>query len=237
MHNDTVILVEHQEEVRAAFKKLLRESLFEVVDFNNSMSAIQWLKQNGKPKLLILEGNSSPLNGWQTLNYLDTEIGREYPVIMEIEPDTKTTDGRLLGFVTKPYTEETILTIARFLDSVWDCEVSQKRYSLGYLEILGGGNQSFIQESIKIFEDSVAMQLMHIQKALDNENLKEVRDIAHNIKPSFEMLSNKKGTRLCNVLAHTAKDGELSQMAMELKTEFEAVLAQITSDFTKSKIK
>ncbi|WP_419213460.1 Hpt domain-containing protein [Maribacter sp. X9] len=233
MGTKKIILVESQAEARNALKELLSKNSFEVIDFNNSMSAIQWIKQNGNPKLLILEEKCTPLNSLQTLDYLDLEIGRQYPCLIIGEPNTDTLKRKLISVLNRPFTDATILKINEFLDSCKKEMESEKKYSLSYLEKIGGGNYEFIEESIKIFKDSVASRLIEIQEQLDQKNVDEIRKIAHNIKPSFEMISNDKGTELCHLLANAEKYEALPQLVEELKKEFEDVNAQITADLIK----
>jgi CheY-like chemotaxis protein len=235
--NKYILIVAHQAGERAVLKELLNKSSYEVIDFGNSMAAIQWVKQNGNPLLLIIEAKSAPLNGLQTLDYLRTELAMEHPVLIVIDNkhESFVSDKKMQGYLTKPYTAESVLEIKDFLDKVPQTEenLSPRVYSLEYLEELGDGDRDIIIESLMIFKESVTLKMEEMQSKLASRNLEEVRKIAHNIKPSFAMLHNKKGKELCNTMMDTAKDLDIPKLVNELQLEFEMIQSQLAADFSK----
>ncbi len=237
MKNKFILIVADQAAERAALKELLNKSSYEVIDFGNSMAAIKWVKQNGNPLLLIIEAKSTPLNGLQTLDYLRTELASEHPVLIVIDNkhESFVSDKKMQGYITKPYTGESVLEIKDFLDKVPQSResLSPRVYSLEYLEELGDGNRDIIVESLMIFKESVTLQMEEMQSKLASRNLVEVRKIAHNIKPSFAMLHNKKGKELCNTIMDTAKDLDIPKLVSELQLEFEMIQGQLAVDFSK----
>ncbi|NKI26413.1 hypothetical protein HCG49_07550 [Arenibacter sp. 6A1] len=239
MDNKYIILIERQADERAILKKKLVESSFEVVDFDNSMSAIQWVMENGNPKLFILEELSSPLDGWQTLAYLRTELGVKSPVLITIETDTEITAKKSQGFLTKPYSDDTLVKIEEFLyndQNIKESEEFPKLYSLDYLDELSDGSLEFIMESLALFNDSISEKLTHLQEALDQQEFAEIRTIAHSIKPSFQMLLNDHGKELCQTMEFATKPEELKTLVEELKLEYNRIKKQIALDFPSAHI-
>lgn len=62
-------------------------------------------------------------------------------------------------------------------------------YSLAYLRTISEDNEDFIFESLHIFKFSVAVKIIELKTAAIKGNNKKAAEIAHNIKPSFQMLS------------------------------------------------
>lgn len=237
MQNKNILIVVRDTTEREVLKELLGKGSFGVIDFGNSMAAIQWVKQHGNPQLLIIEEKSSPLNGLQAMDYLRTELAMEHPVLIVLDRkhESLVSDKKMQGYLTKPFTEESVVEIRDFLEKVpRPKEVPPPRhYSLEYLEELGDGNRDIIIESLVIFKESVTLKLEEMQKKLELRDLEEVRKIAHNIKPSFAMLHNQKGRELCNTLMDSAKDLDMPKLVNELKLEFEMIQSQLAMDFSK----
>ncbi|SHI42282.1 Response regulator receiver domain-containing protein [Arenibacter nanhaiticus] len=234
MDNKNIILIERQDEERANLKKKLTEDSFEVVDFDNSMSAIQWVMENGNPKLFILEELSSPLDGWKTLDYLRTELGVKTPVLITIETETEIIVKKSQGFLTKPYSDDTLVKIKEFLhqiESIKETDELPKPYSLDYLDELSDGSLEFITESLALFNDSISEKLTQLQEALDQQQFTEIRTIAHSIKPSFQMLLNDHGKELCQSMEFATKPEDLKTLVQELKLEYNRIKKQIAIDF------
>ncbi|GGW22375.1 response regulator [Arenibacter certesii] len=239
MYNKKILLVERQDDERGILKKILTNSSFEVLDFSDSMGAIQWVMENGNPKLLILEEFAVPLNGWQTMDYMRSELKKDHPTLIVLDADTKTSNKKLQGYLRKPYSDKTLVEIQSFLDNLKtpdEIEELSKAYSLDYLIDLSDGNKEFISESLELFKDSVSERITALQAAIDQQQFGEVRKIAHSIKPSFHMLLNHKGKELCQALEHCKIDNELSVLVQELKLEYELIQNQITLDSPIEKI-
>lgn len=239
MNNKNIILVEQQADDRAYLKERLVDNSFEVVDFSDSMSAIQWVIENGNPTLLILEESSSPLNAWQTLDYLRTELKMEHPVLIAIASESLISAKKSQDFLSKPYTEETLVKITEFLHKAEHTNESKelpKPYSLEYLDELSDGSLDFIMESLALFNDSISEKLTQLQEALDQQQFAEIRTIAHSIKPSFQMLLNDHGKELCQTMEFATRPEDLKTLVQELKLEFNRIKKQITLDFPTAQI-
>ncbi|WP_157378245.1 Hpt domain-containing protein [Arenibacter latericius] len=239
MQNKKIILVERQADERAILKTILTDSSFEVLDFSDSMGAIQWVMENGNPNLLILEESSIPLNGLQTMDYMRTELKKEHPTLIALESDTHTTARKLQGFLKKPYSDKTLKEVENFLNDLDipnEAEKLPKAYSLDYLIDLSDGNKEFISESLALFKVSVSEKLIELETSIDQRHFEEVRKIAHSIKPSFDMLLNQKGKELCQRMEHSKDDEELSALVQELKLEYQLIQNQITVDTPIEKI-
>ena len=59
-----------------------------------------------------------------------------------------------------------------------------------------------------------------MQSLLQQNDFKQIGDVAHNIKPSFEMLENSRGKDFCDRLAHHAENEEVGNLIKLLDIEF-----------------
>ncbi len=233
MNNKKIIIVVSNAEERTRIKRILNNSPFVALDFTDSMGAIQWIMENGNPQLLILEESSSPLNGWQTMDYLRTELKMEHPTLIVIDSDTEITNKKLQGFIRKPFSDKTALEIENFLNTVEVKDKNEelvKSYSTEYLEELSEGSKEFVAETLVLFKESVSGRLNDLKIALEQNNFDEARKIAHSIKPSFQMVLNQHGRDLCQSM-ETAKTEELNTLFSELNQEYQLIETQITADY------
>ena len=58
-----------------------------------------------------------------------------------------------------------------------------------YLISISDGDKEFIREFISTFETNTALAISKMQAALESRDYDSLRKLAHQIKPSFEMLS------------------------------------------------
>ena len=114
--------------------------------------------------------------------------------------------------------------------------MSQKHpfFSLQYLEEIYDKNEELIIESLRIFQSSVAIKLEDIKGLLDHREYDEIRKVAHNIKPSFEMLNNIKGSALCHKLVYESSDEEINSMMEDLNKEFKEINSELSIYFAQT---
>ncbi|HEA31383.1 MAG TPA: Hpt domain-containing protein [Leeuwenhoekiella sp.] len=234
MYSRKIVIVNTADEDREILKNLLIKESFEVFDFDNSMTAILWIKKNGAPTILIIEEQATPLDALKTNDYLREELKMKFPILITVEPHSLKSNQNLPGYIVKPFTEDTALRIKDFFEKSvksFKNEVKMSTFSLQYLEEIYDGNTEMIEESLMIFKNSVVDKLLEIQCFLGHDNYEEVRNVAHNIKPSFEMLNNQKGRELCHKLVHQSKDGEIPQLVEELNKEFRKINSDLSDYF------
>jgi HPt (histidine-containing phosphotransfer) domain-containing protein len=198
------------------------------------MTAILWIKKNGAPAGLLMEEQATPLDACKTIDYLREELKMDIPVLITVNPQNSKANQDLPGYIVKPFTENTVLKIKDFFEKTVknpQNEVKTSAFSLQYLEEIYDGNEEMILESLTIFRNSVAGKLNEIHNSLLHNNYEEIRNIAHNIKPSFEMLNNQKGKELCHRLVYQCEDEEIPQIAEELNKEFITIKNELNTYF------
>jgi len=222
----SILLVENSQDESQHFIDIVKSkySDAEIKVIENSFEAIQFLQENEVHALLI-EENAQPMNAAQISDYLRQELKTDIPIFIS-SPE----DSIEQNYISKPFTEESIQPVLNFTPKEQVYE--QPLYSLDYLEEISGGNSEFIKDSIAIFISSVKQQLIELKIASKENNDQKASEIAHNIKPSFEMLDNKEGAEICNKLTYDLENHQLSLLVQELQVIFDKILLQLQKDFT-----
>ncbi len=222
----SILLVENLQVESRNFIDIVKKkhSNAEIKVLGNSFEALQYLQEN-KVQTLIIEKDAQPMNAAQISDYLRQELKMNIPVFI-----SSSESSLEQNHISKPFSEESLQAFLEF--SPGEQAYEQPLYSLEYLREISGGNSEFINESIEIFKSSVRQQLAELEIASKENNDQKASEIAHNIKPSFEMLDNKEGTAICNKLTYDLKSHKLSLLVEELKLIFDKILQQLQQDFT-----
>lgn len=232
-----ILLVENNTEKDVVTQLLPKE--WQITCCENSYDAIQKVKKENDFHLVILDENSSPLNAYQTFDYLNKEIKADVPVLVLGEEGESTIVEHYkdkLAFIKKPIGIDDLSVIIELLEkNHCEKEVVEKAYSLDYLNEISDSNQEFIMETLSIFTSSVSDKLEQLKEALVNKDYQSVAEIAHNIKPSFEMLENKTSVEICNLLNNRAPEKDVPALADNLIIEFAKMKAQLENDFPQLK--
>ncbi|WP_142786340.1 response regulator transcription factor [Changchengzhania lutea] len=231
-----ILLVENDAEHTNTFLQLAEAQGWIVFTCHGSMDAIRWVKDNNIPDLMVIDKNALPLDGFQTHDYIQSELKISVPVLIscQINATAKKNNKKLLSFINKPFSEKSIVLIKSKLKELGQpTDIEDKDYSLDYLRDLSDGSEEFVLTSLNIFRDSVAVKLMEIKEALAINEFKTVREIAHNIKPSFEMLESTIGSDLCNDIVYKVAEEEISGLVEQLFQLFLTIDAQLQKDIPK----
>ncbi|GGH01480.1 hypothetical protein GCM10011416_20300 [Polaribacter pacificus] len=227
-----ILLVENTEEHTRKFLELAKVNGWTVYTQQGSMDAIRWLKNNAAPDLMIIDQNASPLDGFQTTDYIQSELKINVPTLISNYNNSQMSDDdTLLDFINKPFSELSLKIIkAKLIRKQPLIKLVDKAYSLNYLRSLSDGNEEFVLTSLNLFRDSVAVKLIEIKTALFNEEYKSVRDLAHNIKPSFGTLESTHGRDLCNQLVYKATEKDISGLVEQLDQLYNTINIQLKKD-------
>ncbi|MDO7173264.1 hypothetical protein [Mariniflexile sp. AS56] len=229
-----ILLVEQDTEHTNTFLRLAEMNNWLVYTCEGSMQAIRWIKENEAPHVMIIEKEASPLNGFQTHDYIQSELKITIPVLISSDINAISNNRNGLDFINKPFSKESITTINSKIKEVGSPnELDDKDYSLDYLINLSDGNEEFILTSLNIFRDSVAVKLAEINEALLINQFNTIREIAHNIKPSFEILESTIGRDLCNDLVYKATENNIPELVQQLHELYTTIDLQLKNDIPK----
>jgi len=110
----------------------------------------------------------------------------------------------------------------------------EKLYNLINLEEISGGSDDFIREMIKLFVTQAKNTIDGLNNAFDQKDLNEIKNLAHQIKPSIDNLRIDVLSPVIREVEQLAEEGgaleKLSPLIMETNTVLEAVLSQLEEE-------
>ncbi|QLE00682.1 Hpt domain-containing protein [Galbibacter sp. BG1] len=232
-----ILIISNQPEVSNKFLHFKKRDHWNVHIYENSFSAIQYLKKNEDIHFIIFDEVSGPLNPFQLADYLASELSLSIPLIIigeGVNEHKYTREGNLFLFVKKPLISDKLAIIEQIIEENLiedDQELDEKSYSLEYLKTLSDNDEDFIFESLTVFKESVLDKLNECRESIENEEFKNVREIAHNIKPSFEMLENTRCKNICNNICYKATEKEIKGLFNVLEEEYQKIVKELAEDF------
>lgn len=197
-----------------------------VYHFSSSIEAIQFLQEHNMD-FVIIEEHSTPMDGLQTIEYLRQEMKLEVPIFISSRETESFKKGT---FLQKPFLEDQVIFSLFSQKGMLPREQSPKQeelISLNYLEELSGGNKEFIENSLEIFLQSVSVKLKELQQCNITKDYGQAREIAHSIKPSFQMLMNSRGAEICDEINYRFKEENFASLLEELQEIFKKIKLKI----------
>jgi len=238
----TILLVESSIIEQENFAHIAMQEGWQLVICNSGIDAVHWFNKNNKADVLVIEEDSAPLNAYQTADYIKTELGLMLPVLITVGNIPTQQELRAIayakGFIKKPFIKTTtILQINEILERFPQrLSIANHSYSLNYLRDIFDGHEESVFESLELFSTSVNTELDQLNMELQNRDYNRIREIAHSIKPSFEMLENETGRSICHLLNSEAEETEMPKLIRDLILEFAIITKQLTRDFPELKI-
>jgi len=116
----SILVVEDNQADRSRLEKLLSDNGFLVSSAENGAQALESVKKT-KPDAIFMDVNMPGMDGFAAARALrDDSKTKDIPVVLVTAKDQKADKawGQMLGakgYITKPYTDEQILTQARAL--------------------------------------------------------------------------------------------------------------------------
>jgi HPt (histidine-containing phosphotransfer) domain-containing protein len=228
----SILLIESSQDESNHFIDIVknRYANAEICVFANSFEAVQWLQEN-ETQLLVIEVASQPMNANQTIDYVREELKLDIAVfIVSSSPGIEDHEFRII----KPFTEESLGFLLNY--SLEVMSQADPLYSLNYLKDISGGNTEFILETVELFKSSVKKKLKELDFAGETNDYKKAAEIAHNLKPSFEMLENKEGAEICDKLTYDFQNHSINELILSLNLIFEEIVQQLEIDFASKNI-
>jgi CheY-like chemotaxis protein/HPt (histidine-containing phosphotransfer) domain-containing protein len=238
----TILLVESHSLEQENFAHIAVKEGWQLVICNSGIDAIHWFNKNNKADVLVIEEDSAPLNGYQTADYIKTELGLMLPVLITVGAVPTQQELRVIayaeGVIKKPFIKSTcILQITELLERYPErSPVQNPSYSLNYLRDIFEGHEESVFESLELFSTSVNTDMEQLNIELQDRDYNRIREIAHSIKPSFEMLENETGRSICHYLNSEAEETEMPKLIHDLQQEFASITQQLTRDFPELKL-
>lgn len=114
-----------------------------------------------------------------------------------------------------------------------------KLYDLANLEEISGGSDEFIIEMIKLFVEQTKLTISGLNTAFDQKDFNEIKNLAHQIKPSIDNLKIEILRPVIREIEQQAEDQKepekLSPLIMETNSVLESVLVQLDEELKNRK--
>ncbi|WP_442846096.1 Hpt domain-containing protein [Leeuwenhoekiella sp. H156] len=225
-----ILFVDADREAQSRFNSYFDTGSFLVYNFNSAMGAIQHIKESKPADVLIINENAKPMGAAQTLNYLSDELQFKAKTFVTSESKGSfETDSAVYEVLKKPFDETEFQKVESALG--YTKKISDELYSLDYLKELSDGDPVFINQSIQMFIETVGPRIEELKALSAAKAYQKIAEVAHNIKPSFEMILNKRGAELCNFLAHHSAPGDFKSYVEDLNEEYLLVEKHLREDF------
>lgn len=226
-----VLFVSPQDSLMEEFSKFKASQDWEIQTCTNSFSALQSLKKTDF-EVVVMEREIGPLDPYKLMDYIFHEL-QKFPLMVIVGKDTETegVHEHHLTFNLPMDQVKMDILYSKLGSSSTDKE--QQLFSLDYLTELSDNDPVFLEESIVLFRDSLAVKLEELRKVIDASDFEEARQIAHNIKPTFAMLGNTKGRALCQSICYDANDSDIADMTKVLIHEYDLIVKAVEKQFPK----
>ncbi|MDN3593694.1 Hpt domain-containing protein [Zunongwangia endophytica] len=233
LQSSKLILIVHKnyDSIESIYLRLTKEG-YDCIYASTGFEAIK--KIESKEVLAVLvEENSIPLNAYQTINYINSELNKSpYCVVLQDSANPHKLDSQANIAIDRYFVlGEEIEVLLKDIGIGKQLNIDSCCYSIGYLKEVSGNNPQFIEESLQLFLNSVVndIEALYIQSKINA--FEEIRQIAHKIKPSFSMVENHKGVELCDQITYEAEDDDLEKVIEQLHAEFLKIQKSIKKDY------
>ncbi|WP_236025420.1 hybrid sensor histidine kinase/response regulator [Flavobacterium geliluteum] len=226
---------------------VLRQEKHTVFSFDRASKALEAIKLT--PFDFIITDIQMPeMDGFSFIEQLKKSITTTYqnqPIIaLTGRTDLDLSVYAAAGFTTvikKPYSPKVLLkTIENILnnDIINTVEIEEKKekktnklYSLMTLKEFLGNDPEALKEVISSFIDSSKENMLHLSKAISEENGTEIKSIAHRIKPMFRQIEAQEISKILKKLEQNAfENPDLKIIFEDLKTKIDMLFVALREE-------
>lgn len=248
MQDFKIILIESAEEDKAEFSVLTKKNNWNCEVFSNCFEAFQFLKDNADFYCLIfVSAPTFPLDTVKIQDYLHQLGGLRFTYVINYSK-TINKEEYLAStkFIKKPFLQakddiNQLVEETKQLKNIESTEAVPVNpvYDLDYLNDISDGDQVFVEQSLTSFRDFVGKRIQDLltwRENLNEEHINKIKETAHQLKPSFQMLNNETGSTLANELCYEVSaenKEEISAYVMKLKVQYDLIMEQIKKNHPK----
>nr|WP_315221292.1 ATP-binding protein [uncultured Flavobacterium sp.] len=226
---------------------VLRQEKHTVFSFDRAAKALEAIKLT--PFDFIITDIQMPeMDGFSFIEQLKKSITTAYknqPIIaLTGRTDLDLSVYAAAGFTTvikKPYSPKVLLkTIENILnnDIINTVEIEEKKekktnklYSLMTLKEFLGNDPEALKEVISSFIDSSKENMLHLSKAISEENGTEIKSIAHRITPMFRQIEAQEISKILKKLEQNAfENPDLKIIFEDLKTKIDMLFVALREE-------
>lgn len=106
-------------------------------------------------------------------------------------------------------------------------EHSEKLYNLSNLEEISGGSEDFIRQMIILFLEQAATSISGLEKAVADNNVTQIKNVAHQLKPSVDNFRIDDLSRWIREIEDLAENNPSSPTLPEKISQSNSLLRQV----------
>jgi len=228
-----LLVVEDNELNRLLISSVLKKEQIDFKIAENGLEAIQLLVKESFD-LILMDIQMPIMDGISATREIRAKLNLSIPIIAlsanaTIEDTKKYLECGMNDHVPKPFKKEELFSKIKMAlgwkESTHDLSDDQEPqpsvalYSLRELESISGGDESFIKTILETFLESVPVQLSKIYSGISASDFQSIRNVAHQMKPSIDLLHIESAKSLIRNIEKEAE--ETLPDIPRLETEFE----------------
>jgi signal transduction histidine kinase/DNA-binding response OmpR family regulator len=193
LENTRILLVEDNEMNRYVASNALKPYVSEIIEAENGEKAISFLKEH-TADLILMDLQMPLMGGVEATKIIRETISTSIPIValtanaFKSEID-KCISAGMNNYVTKPFEEKQLLKVIEkeIKKSKSSSKSSEKRpeYSLKILHEMSRGDQTFVENMLKLFINNTPKSVELMEEAINNKDTEQIKKIAHKLKPSL----------------------------------------------------
>lgn len=228
-----------------AFNQMLIKAIFDKLPFKynvveNGKKVIEALEVDAYD-LILMDIQMPEMDGLTTTNYIRNQMNLEIPIIALTANAGKEDESVYLksgmnGYLSKPFKKEELLKKIYNLQTINKKVMKERNYNLEILSDLSNGNQDFIIDMINTFRKTIPSSLESLILGLEQKDYQTIKNVAHQIKPSIDIMGIDKIKKLVkNLELHCTEESidkhYVHDAVFVIRDEIQLVLKQIDEDF------
>ncbi|MEI6947135.1 PAS domain S-box protein [Paraflavisolibacter sp. H34] len=245
-----ILLAEDNQMNRMVVNAMLHHYGVQVAEAVNGLEAIDRLRYGGPFDLVLMDVQMPEMDGLEATFLIRESVNATIPIIAltanaisgEME---KCLQAGMNGYLSKPFEAEDLLhLIAKWVGhegelplileetAAQPAGLQHPLFNLAHLRTLSRGNEEFVRKMQEVFIREVPATLTGLREAYLQDDLKQVKALAHRIKPSVDnmgIVALKGDLRRVEELAQEgSKGGELEMLLLKLERILSSVVRQMT---------
>lgn len=211
----------------------------ETLEAANGVEALAVLSQS-KPDLILMDIQMPVLNGLEATRRIRSS-GIPTPVIALTANAIKGESDKCLAagmndYITKPFVEEEFLKIiAGWLNTEVPGHKEPEKaeeeplYDLSSLKAISHGNTAFVEKMIHLFCEQAPVMIRQMQEAFSTRDVSKMSSLAHQLKPTIDMLHIKSLAEDIRVIEKSGKGQSVTPDLAPLLMKAESTVSKILS--------
>lgn len=203
LRNKTILITDDNQMNRLLASTILKNYGADIIEASNGEEATK-IVQSEEPDIILMDIQMPVMNGYEASKIIRRD-GYAMPIIALTANAVRGESEKCLNagmndYMAKPFKEEELLRILanclavekyqknKHLNKENIQEMDHSYFDLTSLNEISHGDEEFINKMLELFTEQAALTIAEIKVAYENNQMEQVKKIAHRIKPSIDSL-------------------------------------------------